>query len=624
MHWLAKLARFAAQGVAWLVVVVYLAEPITQAPNHVDEGYLLESVRLVAAGQRVFWDFIDIYGPLNYTGPALFYDLFGGEAVGVRVWVLIVKVVCVALAFFATRRFADALSAWLALAWTTVLLGLPWQAMQMPFAYLHAVPFLLAAYALLLAPPLGHERLARIDAGVLTSAVLLIKVSTGAFCLAAGAAYCSFWLPRSEATPTVRSVSASGKRLELAGLLAFGAAFLFFVRHKIDWLFYLYLDVPLLVVLGFTAAHVLRDDRRAAFSVRARAALEYVAASVVAALLLCVAYFGVAGTLRYIREMALLIHVMKYDHPVLPVGKRGSYEGFNEYFWMQLPWTITLLFVVWAVLGARGRGERAFGNEWPRQRALAAGLSLFTTLGVFVFYQYGTEVHLLSGVLSAGPCVFVLLFQIRRILSDRAAVRGASTSRAALAPAVTLAVAVWLSTLIYLPRLDSLSWHDGDWTVSSAAGRTPSDNRLSHLRFRQPGAPGVTELSAQLPSDEWDRAINDAAVFVDEITRDDEEILVLSQDEIVPFHSFTRHVGGRYRLAFFWLRIGLLDRDGFDRLVPRRVLQDLLEKPPRVLVSALGDRPALLEPLPELRAVLERARLVRSFAYIQILEQGSK
>lgn len=620
---LAKLGRFAARGFAWLVVLVYLAEPLTQAPNHVDEGYLLESVRLVAEGQRVFWDFIDIYGPLNYTGPALFYELFGGEAVGVRVWVLIVKMLCVVIAFLATRRFADALSAWLTVAWTTVLLGLPWQAMQMPFAYLHAVPFLLAAYALLLAPPPGHERLARIGAGILTSAILLIKVSTGAFCLAAGALYCAFWLPRPEAARSASAVSAPVKRLELAGLLAFGAAFLFFVRHKIDWLFYLYLDVPLLVVLGFTAIHLSRDGGRSSFSDRVRATLEYVASSVGSALLLCFAYFGAAGTLRYIREMALLIHVMKYDHPVLPVGQRGSYEGFNEYFWMQLPWTITLLFVAWAVLAARGRGESAFGSEWPRQRALATGLFTFATLGVFVFYQYGTEVHLLSGVLSAGPCVFVLLFQIRRILERRAVARAAPKLRAALAPAVTLAVAVWLSTLTYLPRLDSLNWHEGDWTVSSAAGRTPSDNRLSHLRFRQPGAPGVTELSAQLPSDEWDRAINDAALFVDEITRDDEEILVLNQDEIVPFHSFTRHVGGRYRLAFFWLRIGLLDREGFDRLVPRRVLQELLEKPPRVLVSAYG-RPALLEPLPELRALLERSGVVRSFAYIQILEQGSQ
>ena len=128
MHPLARLGRVAGHGFAWLVAVAYLAEPITQAPNHVDEGFLLESVRLVAAGERVFWDFIDIYGPLNYTGPALFYELFGAAAVGVRVWVLIVKLLCVVLAFFATRRFADGLSAWLTLAWTTVLLGLPWQA----------------------------------------------------------------------------------------------------------------------------------------------------------------------------------------------------------------------------------------------------------------------------------------------------------------------------------------------------------------------------------------------------------------------------------------------------------------------------------------------------------------
>ncbi len=623
MDWLVRLRRIAVHGFAWLVVLVYLAEPITGAPNHVDEGYLLESVRLVAEGQRVFWDFIDIYGPLNYTGPAFFYELFGESALGVRVWVLIVKLLCVGLAFFATRRFADGLSAWLSVAWTTVLLGLPWQAMQMPFAYLHSVPLLLAVYTLLLAPPLRHERAARVAAGALTGAILLIKVSTGAFCLAAGALYCAYWLPRREAVaPRQHAQAAAAQRVAWIGLLVFGAAFVYFVRRKVDWLFYLYLDVPLLVVLAWTALQVRRDGDRTALASRLRAATDYVAASAAGALLLCVAYFGGAGTLRYIREMALLIRVMKYDHAVLPVGQRGLYDGFNEYFWMQLPWSLTLLFMTWTVLGARGRGESAFGAEWPAQRALATGLFGFTTLGVFVFYQYGTEVHLLSGVLSAGPCLFVLLFQIRRILEARAAARHAPRMQAALAPALALSVGVWLSTVTYLPRLDSLSWGDGDWTVSS--GRKPSDNRLSHLRFRQPGAAGVTELSDELPSDEWDAAINDAAMFVDEITQDDEEILVLSQDEIIPFHSFTRHVGGRYRLAFFWLRIGLLDRQGFDRLVPRRVFQELLEKPPRIVVSAYGDGPALLGPLPELQNLLQRSRLVRSFAYVQILERAAQ
>ncbi|HMJ12985.1 MAG TPA: hypothetical protein VK524_16300, partial [Polyangiaceae bacterium] len=411
------------------------------------------------------------------------------------------------------------------------------------------------------------------------------------------------------------------QRLEIVGLVAFGAAFLYFVRRKIDWLFYLYLDVPLLVALAWTGVHVLRGTRRAAFSARLRAACEYVAATALIALLLCLAYFGGAGTLRYVREMALLIGVMIYDHAVLPVGQRGLYDGFNEYYWMQLPWLFTALFVVWAVLGARGRGAGAFGARWPSQRALATGSFVFATLAVFVFYQYGTEVHLLSGVLSAGPCLFVLLFQMRRVTEQLATANGAEGIARRLRPGFAAAVALWLSTLVYLPRLNSSSWGAMDWTVSSTApGRKSSDNRLEHLRFREPGAPGVTELSAELPADEWDRVMNDASMFVDEIAQDDEEILVLSADEIIPFHSFTRHVGGRYRLAFFWLRIGLLDRAGFDRLVPRAVLQKLLAKPPRIVVSSYGDLPLLVGHIPELEALMARYRLVRSFAYIQVLE----
>jgi hypothetical protein len=615
----------AASVAAAILVPFYLVQQLTMAPNHVDEGYLLESVRLAAQGQRVFWDFIDIYGPLNYGPPALFYDLSGGHAWGVRVWVLLVKLSAVAVTYPTLARLADRFSAWLCVAWLTVLLGLPWQALQMPFAFMHCVPLLLGTCALLIVRPFGRGPLDSILAGALTAMALLLKVSTGSFLLAAGTFYCAYWLPREHAR-AADDESARAPRwqeaIEVGALGVFGAAFLYLVRKKVDWLFYLYLDVPLLILLGWTWAHVRKGAGRASFRARARKSLEYFGSSSIFALLIGLWYFGWQGSLRYVREMRLLISVMLYEHPVLALGEPGLYRGFNEYYWMQLPWGITTLFLVWAVLGARGRGARTFGERWPKERARATGLFGFATLGMFVFYQFGTEVHLLSGLLGAGPCLFVLLFQIRRMLEEIAVERGKLRLGKLLRPGLGAAVAVWLSTIAYWPRLTALIWPPGDWTISEGAPHRPSDNRLVHLRFREPDAPGVNNFSEALPDDEWDRIMNEASMFVDEITEDGEEILVVSQDEIVPFHSFTRHVGGRYRLAFFWLRIGLLDREGFDRLVPREVLQKIIQHPPRVVVSAYGDMPLLLERLPELRGLGEKYRLLRSFGYIQILERN--
>lgn len=616
--------RVAALATAWCLAALYLAEQITIAPNHVDEAYLLECVRLVAHGQRIFWDFIDAYGPLNYPGPALFYTLFGDQAWGVRVWLLLVKLSCLAIAYPMMSRLVGRFSAWLTVAWLTILLGLPWQALQIPFAFLHCLPLLLASYALLILEPFERSEQNWILAGVLTAMALLIKVSSGAFLLAGGAFYCAYWWPgQRTARHDAAAASATGRAFELLGLLAYAAVFVCFVRKKVDWLFYLYLDVPLLVVLAWTALHVLGERRRAPLGVRLRAALIYTGSSALFTALACLDCFGWRGTIRYVREMSTLFSVLIYEHPVLPLGKPGPYRGFNEYYWMQLPWALTLLFVVWAIASSGGRGARVYEQSWARERARASGLFACATFGMFVFYQFGTEVHLVSAVLGAGPCLFVLLDQLRRLLEHAISRRGQLRSAWALRAALAAGVGLWLSTLAYWPDLRTFrAWPKGDWTASPQAGR--SDSRLAHLRFREWRAAGVENASQTLSDPDWDQAMNRAAMFVDEITADGEEVLVASQDEIVPFHSFTRYAGGRYRAAFFWLRIGVLDRKGFDRLVPASVVRDLVDHPPRVIVSAYGTTPVLFQKIPELKALAPQYHVARAFAYILILTRADR
>lgn len=621
----------AASVFGWVLVVFYLAQQVTMAPNHVDEGFLFESVRLAASGQRVFWDFIDIYGPLNYLGPALFYKLFGWHAIGVRVWVFLVKTSAIVLAYPAVARIADRLSAWLTVAWMTVLLGLPWQALQMPFAFTHCVPLSIATLGLLIAAPFERRSLNLVLAGALTASVFFFKVSTGAFLCAGGLYYCAYWLPgdpseRPSGTPLD---SARERAIQRTVLAFFGLSFVYFVRFKVDPLFYFYFDLPVLILVVWTWRQIGSGTSFVPFRARLRAVSEFGAGALACGAVLALGFLGLAGILRYAREMRTLISAMLYQHPLLPLGVPGMYHGFNEYYWMQLPWGISALFVVWASFSGRERARQALRPSfasagareaaWLEARAHGAGLFALATLGMFVFYQFGTEVHLLSGLLGAGPCLFVLLYQLRRIGEHWALSRGRPLAAEALPALVAAGVALWLSTIVYRPTLAALAWPQGEWTISRNVGHRPSDNRLAHFRFRSNHAPGVAMFSEALPDHEWDSIMNEACMFVDEITRDGEEVLVLSQDEIIPYHSFTRHVGGRYRLAFFWLRIGLLDREGFDRVVPPNVVEDILKNPPRVVISAVGDTPALLVPLPELGSLLPRYQLARSFGYIQVL-----
>src|SRR5262245_47990581 len=130
------MSRRVAGWAAWLFAVFYLAQQLTLSPSPVDEGMTLSIIRSVAEGKRVFWDFFDVYGPMHYWPPAFFYVAFGKKVLGVRIWVLLVKISSVAAAYRLTLTAAENLESWLAAMWTTVLLGIAWQAMQTAYAFL--------------------------------------------------------------------------------------------------------------------------------------------------------------------------------------------------------------------------------------------------------------------------------------------------------------------------------------------------------------------------------------------------------------------------------------------------------------------------------------------------------
>ena len=238
-------------------------------------------------------------------------------------------------------------------------------------------------------------------------------------------------------------------------------------------------------------------------------------------------------------------------------------------------------------------------------------------LGTFALECEGTEVHLLSVLLPTVPSFFALLFGLRRLAEQ--ALRRAGRPTWLPTAALSVAVPLWLSTIAYRPRLDNLSWSKGEWTILSS--RPKSDNRLAHLRFRQPGHPGFREFSSHVSDHDWDVAVNAAAMFVDQLADDDEEILIVMPTQLIAFHSFTRDLGGRYRYLFYLVRMGLLDRKGFDALVPPDFVAQILRRPPRLVVASTGTMPRLLEVIPELQTIGKKYRVAGRFGVALVLQR---
>src|SRR6187455_1420547 len=80
-------------GLALLLVAFYLVQNARIATNHTDGGLILTYIDDIANGRYPHRDFIDAYGPLNWPMPVLFYKLAGHQEWGVRIWLLLLKLV---------------------------------------------------------------------------------------------------------------------------------------------------------------------------------------------------------------------------------------------------------------------------------------------------------------------------------------------------------------------------------------------------------------------------------------------------------------------------------------------------------------------------------------------------
>jgi hypothetical protein len=417
-----RLPRGARLGVALLVtalLVVYLGQHWRHRPTDTDDGLLLEYIHQMARGALPFWDVVDLYGPFNWVFPVPIYILSGHKVWAIHAWVLVLKLVGVWACYWTVSAVASRFYGVLAGLFLTVLLGQGWQPLQTPYASFTALPLALGAWHMLLTQPFRRRPwLNPVVGGVFTTLVLWSKLNTGIY-LFAGGLFVLFYFnpcaPAGEAAPAPSPLGTWFRRLRIAGVIGYAAFFTSYVREFFGVLYFVYLIVPLYVVLGYALAVSWRQrlaQRSAQTQLQAFAL--YLGTTLGLSLVILLGYYR-EGAPLYIREMAGIVATMKYHYPFPPVGKVWFYLGYNENYWPQLPWLLTALFVLWLVLQRR-LGERSFGEDWPRRRAQMPALIVLATLATYVLYPRGDDIHIFQALLMVVPALFIAVYPLEVFL----------------------------------------------------------------------------------------------------------------------------------------------------------------------------------------------------------------
>lgn len=584
-----------ALGVA--LAALYLSQHLRVSPHPTDEGVLLTFIDQVAHGELPHRDFIDAYGPLNAMLPAPAYLLSGNRILGVRIWMVLVKLLSVVLTFMLVRRLADAFHGFWAALLTTGFLGLPWPYMVAPYAFHHAYPLTLLTCFLLFCRPFSKPVRNLAAAAFVTSIVLLLKINVGCFLLAGGILALLGWAPLpTEAGPPDPRESQPGARrtfrmLQIAALASFVGVFLIFIRQYFNWQYLLYLVLPLGLATSAYTLRVGADIRDGApWMSQLRSAFLYGFSSIAITLLAGLLAFGPSGLVDYAETLIGIVTHIDYVSPFPELGAPGPHLRYNDYYWTQLPWLATAIYGGGLVL------RRVRSRTSPKAQDLDA-LWIPYTAGLFIIYARSDGAHLVQLVIASIPILFIGLAELEGGAS-RIWTRG-------LVGAASLLAATSLWWGFELPMLPPA---DDGWKAAPARG----------LAYRNPAPPALREGSSPLSNPDVDRALEDLAHYIDEITEDDEEILVTVPNEILPLLSNTRSYGGRYKYYFYLAKTDFLTPENFAFLVPSELLTRLKTDPPRVMVVSFG-QPTLYQLVPGFVKLLrQNYRFDRRFAHFVV------
>jgi hypothetical protein len=596
--------RVAIAAIVTPLIVIYLAQYWRVSPSTSDDGLLLDYIHQMAVGNLPHFDLIDAYGLVNWIFPVTFYELAGHKVWAVRLWLLLLKLVSVWVCYVCVARTSGRLYGLVAALGLALLLGQRWQALQTAYAFLTAVPLVLGAWHFLVSEPLSRPWQNALAAGVFTALAIWTKVNTGLYLLAGGGLVILFWSRAPRRAPQ----AAGGSRwaatlLRWGSALAVTAALCAYVSAHMELLYFYYLIGPLLLAISWA---LFGSGNPGARETRRRLQLLGVYAGSVLGLsaLILVGYYGVSGAAQYGRELFDIITTIQYRRSFPKLGEPVLYVGLNEYYWLQLPWLLTSLYGVW-LLAQRRWGPQAFGASWPEKRRQTSAVFLLATLHGFVLYPRSDDMHLFQALLLTVPALFVVISQLDAFVKSWRPRAGVHVREGVL-----VSCALYASTIFVPPTLEVFHLEKGEY----------ANGRLAYLDYRKRSEAHLRPARSRLSDREWDIMLDTTARYVDSITDDNEPILVLSDQRLLHAASGTTSVGGRYAFHFYLVSTRLLDRRGFDAIVPPEVLGEILANPPRVIVT-FDERDPMLRAFPELRRLRnERYVHTKLFRHMRVFE----
>ena len=589
--WLRRLGPLAG----FVGAVVYLIPGLWTPTEYVDGGLLFGYVRRIAeTGDPPHVGFVDIYGVLNWPVYSVGYWLSGEQMWGGRISLLLMKLACVGLGAALIRHFARPVFAYLGAALLVIFLGMRWPLLATPYSFLPVLVLELAAWLWLVrSRAVVDGRL--LAAAAATGLAIGIKVSTGVYLLAG--ALC--WIMYARPTPddgNDRLPRWATQGALLLGFAAYLAVWIVVVGAR--WsepMTFAYLAVPLLLLV---VAIGLVWPSSPAFGRRVATALAFVLASLVALIVAVAALIGPENLVDYARVSYGITSTLEYVGHLPPLGAPEFRVGFNENYWTQLPWLLSAVFALW--LFATGRRAR----EDERSRELI-GLWALHTAHAFVMFPRLDVAHVFQSMLATLPPIFAVLGQLDRAMRPRG-----GFARYAPSGVASAVVAAAVFTLASWPSPEAVLPPEEAW----------ANEHMQHVRLRPEHSPDFRQVGP-ISGRVRDQGLNELAQYVDSITEDGTEILVMNPFDILYFASNTEPVGGRYHYYYFLVINRFFTRADFDAEVPPEELQRLLTNPPPVIIGN-PFQTTFQGQFPEVNELLRREyQHTRSFNDMRVFER---